>query len=73
VAPLAYAVVIERFGNAAALLLSAVMGAMVFVAALLLWLRFREAVARPGLAPTAALVRECPTSRRPPEPKARHR
>jgi MFS family permease len=73
VAPLAYAVVIERFGNAAALLLSAVMGAMVFVAALLLWLRFRETVARPGLAPTAALVRECPTSRRPPEPKARHR
>jgi MFS family permease len=37
VAPLAYAVVIEHFGNAAALILSAVMGAVIFAAALWLW------------------------------------
>jgi predicted MFS family arabinose efflux permease len=41
VAPLAYAVVIEQFGNDAALVLSAIIGAIVFAATLLLWLRFR--------------------------------
>jgi MFS family permease len=49
VAPLAYAVVIERFGDAAALILSAAMGAIIFAAALALWLRFREDA--PSLSP----------------------
>jgi MFS family permease len=40
-APLAYAVVIEHAGNGAALILSAIIGAIVFAAALLLWFRFR--------------------------------
>jgi predicted MFS family arabinose efflux permease len=43
VAPLAYALVIEHLGNDAALILSAIIGAVVFAAALLLWLRFRAA------------------------------
>jgi MFS family permease len=44
VAPLAYAVVIEHFGNAAALILSAAMGAVIFVAAVWLWASRRERV-----------------------------
>jgi hypothetical protein len=41
VAPLAYAVVIEQLGNAAALILSAALGAVVFAAALVLWRQYR--------------------------------
>jgi MFS family permease len=44
VAPLAYAVVIEHFGNAAALILSAVMGGVIFAAALWLWASRRQRV-----------------------------